>query len=517
MEGTLSVVDWAVVASFLLAVGIVGYSVSGKQRSTRDYFLGGRSLPWWAASLSIVATETSAVTFLAMPAAAFRGDWSVLQMVLGFVIGRVVLATLFVDVFYRRDYLTVYGFLGDRFGPVSRGAASLLFVGGRLLASGVRLYAGCLAVHVATGLSLEATIVGLGLFGTCFTLLGGIRAVVWTDVLLGFGLVVGGVTALVFLIASIPGGFPAILGQEDLGEKLRLFHAGWDPGDPGTFVAGLLGGFVLTLATHGTDQDIAQRMLTCRDARGGRFSLLGSAVLIVPVFCLFLAVGTLLHYYHELTVPTLEEAPYDPPDDPNHILPLFIVNVLPGGVAGVAMAGLLAAALSSFTSALNALASTAVGDFYRPLRDSGSERHYLLVSKAAMLVAGGALILTALAFVDSRENLFHTALKVFGYFYGALLAPFLLGILTRRGNDRTVLAGMLVSVPVVLVLQLREFVEDPAGAPGVIQRWVEGISPETHDAILGAVPDIAWPYWIVIGTATCLAVGALGRRGGADV
>lgn len=509
MESSLAAIDWAVVLAYFALVGAVGLRVAGRQQSTRDYFLGGRSLPWWAASLSIVATETSAVTFIGVPAAAFSGDWSLLQLVMGFVLGRLFLAFVFVAVFYRRDYLTVYGFLAQRFGERSRTTAAVFFLLGRLVASGVRLLAGCLAVQAATGLPLEVAILALGAFGSLFTWVGGIRAVVWTDVILGITLVGGGVVAAVWLLDGIPGGLSTVLSDPDLPTRTAIVHGGVSLTDGKSLLAGLVGGFVLTLATHGTDQDIAQRMLTCRSSRQGSMSVIGSAVLILPLFALFLAVGTLLWYYHRLGAPS-----HEVPATLNQLLPRFIVEELPRGLAGLVMAGLLAAALSSFTSALNALAATSVGDIYRPLRERGGpvpEERLLAVSRVVTIACGAALVLTALAFAGTEENIFDLAIKVFAYFYAALLGPFLLGILTRRGTDATVLGGMLISVPVVLVLQLREFVESPTTSPGAIRGLIESMPPESRAAILARIPDLASPYWLLAGTIVCMTVGAIRR------
>jgi SSS family transporter len=469
--------DWAVVGAYFVAIALIALHVSPGQGSTRDYFLGGRSIPWWAAALSIIATETSAVTYIGTPRQAYEGDWSFLQLVLGFVIGRLFLAFFFVPVFYRHEIVTVYGYLEQRFGGAARTTAAVLFLLGRIIGSAVRLFAGCLALELALGISLEWTIVALGAFGTLYTLAGGIRAVVWTDVLLGLTFIAGGVISAAYLLADMPGGVAGLLSDPDLPGKTRVFHLAWDLARSDTLLAGIAGGFALTLATHGTDQDIVQRILTCRDARRGGLSLAGSAVMILPLMALFLAVGTLL-FFHGRGRPA--------PGDLNQVFPSFIVTELPSGLRGLVMAGLLAASISSFTSVLNALASTIVADFYRPLRArllrEATERHYVLVSRLATLASGIVLVVLAIAFEGSDANVLTVALQVLTYFYGALLGAFLLGIFTRRGTSTTVVVGMLASVPAVLALA-----------------WQEK-------------PFLAWPYWIIVGTAVTMAVGALGSR-----
>ena len=510
MQAGLSYIDWSLVVLFLLGVGAVGFRSSGKQSSTRDYFLGGRSIPWWAASLSIIATETSAVTFIGIPAASFSGDWTVLQLFTGFAIGRVFLAFVFVKAFYKREYITVYGLLAERFGERTRLLSALLFLAGRVVASAVRLYAGCLAVKIALGTdSIETVIIVLGLFGAAFTLKGGIKAVVWTDVILGITLLVGCLVSSAWILTSLPAGAASIFDLDGISGKLARVRLDSSISDNyiGLF-AGLLGGMVLTLATHGTDQDIAQRMLTCRDARGGRLSVLGSAVLILPLIALFLALGTLLWAWHQTGA-----AGYDIPDDLNEVFPLFIVTDLPTGLAGLVMAGLLAAALSSFTSVLNALSATTVSDIYKPLVRKGAERsdaHYMKISRLATFLWTLLLVGLAIAFVGSQDNIVKIALKVLTYFYGGLLGAFLLAILTSRGSELSVMAGMLASVPVVLLLQLRQFTNKPETAPGLLQNVLEDLSEGTRDTIL-ALPDIAWPWWIILGTLTSFLIGCLGK------
>ena len=510
MQAGLSYIDWSLVVLFLLGVGAVGFRSSGKQSSTRDYFLGGRSIPWWAASLSIIATETSAVTFIGIPAFAFKNDWSLLQLFTGFAIGRVFLAFVFVKAFYKREYITVYGLLAERFGERTRLLSALLFLAGRVVASAVRLYAGCLAVKIALGTnSIETVIIALGLFGAAFTLKGGIKAVVWTDVILGITLLVGCLVSCAWILAAFPAEAGSIFDLEGISSRiLPIIHLDASISEDNGLFAGLLGGMVLTLATHGTDQDIAQRMLTCRDARSGRLSVLGSAVLILPLVTLFLLLGTLLWAWHEAGA-----AGYPLPQDKNELLPLFIVTDLPSGLAGLVMAGLLAAALSSFTSVLNALSATTVADVYRPLVQKYGERpeaHYMKISRLATFLWTFLLIGLAIAFVGSQDNIFTTAINVLSYFYGGLLGAFLLAILTRRGSGLSVMAGMIASVPVVLLLQLRQFTEEPANAPGLLQGMLENFSDGTRVSIL-SLPDIGSWWWIIIGTLTCFLIGCLGK------
>ncbi len=521
MSDTLSPIDWIVIGVYLTVVMLIGLRVAGRQRTTRDYFLGDRSIPWWAAALSIIATETSAVTFIGYPGLAYRGDWRVAQLIFGFIAGRIFLAYYFLQVFYGLDVVTVYGFLEKRFGNWTRALGASLFLCGRVLASGVRLYAACLAIEIAAGLRIEYAIIGLGVFAIGYTLIGGIRSVVWTDCVLGLTFMAGGVLAAVFILVNIDGGLGAIIGHEVLGEKVRVVHLGASApdGSPATWrdffasdaplVVGLAGGFVLTLATHGTDQDIVQRMLTCQDARDGGRSLIGSAVIILPLTLLFLLVGTLLWLLHDLHPEFRPEGVANP----DHFFPDFIVRYVPAGLAGFLFAGVFAAALSSLTSVLNALSSTLISDFYRPfVYRGGREEHYLLASRVATFLCGAGLVAVALGFIGSGDSVFAIAMKALTYFYGALLGVFLLGIFTGRGTGVSTTAGMLISVVVVLALQWRAFIEQPQAAPAIVASWIESTPDWLTSAVRWCVPLLAWPYWIVLGTGVSLGVGLLGRR-----
>lgn len=518
MRSALGIYDWGIVGLYFGFVAVVALYASGKQTSTKEYFLGGRQLPWWAASLSIVATETSAVTFIGVPAIAYlRGDWSFMQLVLGFAIGRLFLAAFLIKVFYQDEYQTVYEYLGWRFGTPTRVVASLLFVAGRIAGSGVRLMAGCMAVGVAISAGaaseeshtiIRVAIVTLGIFGVAFTLFGGIRAVVWTDVLLGLTFMAGGVAAAAFLYTQLSE--TAGFGPEAFALKTRLLHISWNIADGKSLFAGLVGGFFLTLATHGTDQDIVQRMLTCRDGRQGSYSVLGSAVIILPLFLLFLLVGTLLSFFYA------QPRGYDIPEQANFIFPVFIVRELPAGLSGFLIAGLLAAALSSLTSALNALAATTINDLYRPLfRHSHSpeaEARLLALSRWSTLGWGIVLVGMALVFLGGDQNIVNLALGVLAYFYGGLLGAFLLARFTTRGSSLSVIAGMLLSVPVVLLLQLRQFLISPEKAPSLLQDWLAAIPSEVSQIITEKIPEIAFPFWIILGTGVTLCIGILGNR-----
>jgi solute:Na+ symporter, SSS family len=513
----LTTLDWLVVTAFLGAVLVLGLKAAGRQRSTRDYFLGDRSLPWWAVALSIIATETSAATYIGLPGLAYRESWHFLQMALGFVLARVFIALFVLQVYYRAEVVTVYGFLERRFGEGARVTAALLFLAGRVIGSGVRLFAACLALRVAAGWTgdreMVLAIAALGFLALSCTLFGGIKAVVWTECVLGVVFLLGGLLAAGLLLARIPGGLGGAAAVPGFAEKIQIFHlappvgAGWLSSAQPVWVA-LAGGFVLSLATHGTDQDMVQRMLTCSDSRRGGKSLIASSLLMLPMAVVFLSVGSLLYFYHQL-VPAAKPAGVSNADD--YFL-LFIAREIPPGLAGLVLAGLFAAAVSSHTSVLNALASTSIADFYRPhLRPGASERHYLIASRLFTLAWGIVLIVVAAAFIGSGKNVLNLALGSLTYFYGSLLGVFLLGIFTRRGSSASATAGMLAAVPAVLLLQLREFLEKPDLAPAAVRALLDRLPAPAEEALRAHVPLLAWPLWIVAGTGITLGIGALAR------
>lgn len=533
---SLPPLDWAIIGLYLVGVLLVGLYAGGRQESTRDYFIGDRSLPWWAVTLSIVATETSAVTFIGVPGLAYNGDWYFLQVVFGFVLGRVFLGFFFLRIFYRFDILTVYTYLEKRYGNVTRVLAAGFFLMGRVIASGVRLFAACLAVHIATSFSIELAIVLLGVLGIAYTLLGGIRAVVWTDAILGITFILGGAVAVIFLLRDIGGAGAVPVATEALWEKLQVFYSGPPtPAEPPAgaavtntstgswsaffasdrpFWIAFVGGFFLTLATHGVDQDNVQRMLSCKDDRAGIKSLLGSAVVILPLIMLFLAIGTLLWYSHathpELKPAIPENAIGNPAD---YYFPYFIAERLPSGVRGFVFAGIFAAALSSLTSVINALAATTVADFYRPFfRSEASDRHYLLAGRVLTVLWGFVLIGLAISFVGSDDGVLTLALKVLTYFYGAILGVFLLGIMTGRGNVLTTSLGMLLGLTCVLLLQLRAFLDNAESAPPWAQRLLEALPGGFRGTVEEFVPLLAWPLWVGLGALVSFGVGLLGNQ-----
>ncbi|MBT3341869.1 MAG: sodium/solute symporter [Gemmatimonadetes bacterium] len=491
-------IDWAVIAVYLAATIGMGAWLGRKQDDLEDYYLGGRNIPWWAALLSMVATEASAATFLGAPEQGLTRDLTYLQFSIGTVAARFVLASVFIAAFYRLRVFTVYGYLTTRFGVPTQGTTAAVFLLGRLFASGARLFIAAIAIEVATGLDMRSSIVLLGIVAVAYTLFGGIKAVVWTDVLQAIVLIGGGVIALVHLYGITPLSGGEIWGFLSEHEKLRVFDLDWRTvqGDlaflynPYHILPAVIGGFFLTMATHGTDHDMVQRLLTCRDSADGQRSLWVSGFVSVVVTCLFLGVGLLLFVYLQHLAPShpmAERASELAAQGRNgHVFLYYIVDVLPVGVGGLVLAAVFAAAMSSLDSAMSAMSATFVSDFYRPFfRPEADQRHYLRVGRWATGVVGVLLVGVALMVVHYYEanpdtDLLSIALGVMTFFYGALLGIFLLGFMTRtRGNTISNALGALASMVTVFLIK--------------------------------SGTGLGWPWFIVIGTLIAFGVAFAGR------
>ncbi|MFP6591335.1 MAG: sodium/solute symporter [Candidatus Latescibacterota bacterium] len=495
----MSLYDWLAILLYLSVTIAIGLWMSRKQEDLDDYFLGGRTIPWWAALLSMVATETSAATFLGAPEQGYIRDMTYLQFSVGTIAARFVLASVFIAAFYRLRVFTVYGFLTARFGSPTQTTTASVFLLGRLFASGARLFIAAIAIEVATGLSMQWSIILLGIVAAAYTWFGGIKAVIWTDVLQAIVLVGGGTIALFSLLGDVP----LTVGEtvdflSDHG-KFRIFDFGDGGGwailsNPYHVVPAVIGGFFLTMATHGTDHDMVQRLLTCRESREGQRSLWMSGLVSVLVTTLFLGVGQMLFVYVQhlpvgdpmgIAAATLAESGKN-----GHFFLYYIVSGLPAGVTGLVLAAVFAAAMSSLDSAMSAMSATFVTDIYRAhfRRDAG-QRHYLLVGRLSTAVIGVLLVGVALLVVHYYEanpatDLLSIALGVMTFFYGALLGIFLIGFMTRdRGSSLTNVIGAAASILLVILVK--------------------------------QTTSVGWPWFIVIGTLVCFGVAFAGRTAAA--
>jgi SSS family transporter len=468
--GTL---DLVIIIGYLVGVTLFGVWFSGRQKTTKDYFLGDRSVPWWAIAASIVATETSTITFISVPGVAFArgGNFQFLQLVLGYMLGRIVISLLFIPSYFRGDLLTVYELLERRFGNRIKMLAAALFVVMRNIADGIRLLLTAIVLAaVYTVFQPQASpewvivvsIILLGAVMIVFTYFGGMEAVIWVEVVqLGIYLA-GALAAAIILVNHIDGGFAGALAAGAHFDKFDVFDFSFNLTKDYTFWAGLIGGCFLTMSTHGTDQYLVQRYLCTDRPRRAAAALLTSGAVVLAQFIGFLFIGALLFaFYRPYTDPayaTLKPGAATLPlgdtfraVKSDQVFPDFITQHLPTGIAGLVVAAIFAAALSS---SLNAIAATAVNDLYKPFKPGRGDRHYLKISHWLTLLWGVTQIVVALVAVRLRETpAVSQALSVASLINGPVLGVFLVGTFLRRVSEPPALIGMLVSLAVMLCVR----------------------------------------------------------------
>lgn len=471
MTGPLALVDVVVIAVYLAAVITVGLALAGRQRDASDYFLGRRDLPWWAVCLSIVATETSALTVISVPGIAARGDYTFLQLAFGYLFGRLAVAWLLLPGYFAGTQETAYQRLSSRFGLRARQLASGIFMGTRALGDGVRVFATAIPLAIVTGWSIPMSIAAVGVATLAYTYVGGLRAVVWVDVVQLGVYVVGGVAAIA-VAASMAGGLGEAAATAGPEGKLRVFAFQWSWTTTYTVASGLIGGAFLSAASHGTDHLIVQRLLATRSLRDARLALVVSGVLVIVQFALFLVVGTML-WAAGADRASLEQ---------DAIFPTFVVEHFPAGLAGLVVAGVLAAAMSTVSSSLNALASASTHDFYAPATGRRDAKHLLTVGRWATAAWAAVLVGGAMLFRSRDDPVVEIALSIASLTYGALLGTFLLAA-WRRARERDAVVAIvvtaLVMTAVVFGLPVRLF------------------------------PGLAWPWYVPLGVGVCVLTGIL--------
>jgi SSS family solute:Na+ symporter len=512
--------------------GIVGIGLwAGRRNSTlTEFALGGRSIPWWAVLASIIAAETSAATFLGTPAEGFKTrSFIYAQLTIGTILARVLIAFTFIRPYYRYGVQSIYEFLEIRFGPWTKNLASGIFLFTRVLGIGVRLYLGGVIIKVIWQYLFPDITVNIWIYfwgilfvtllTTLYTAIGGIKAVVWTDFIQASLMLGSMVFAMWLLVDHIPGGLVTI--KERLGGFPTFFQTGLDLRqgfwvglkeileEPYTLFSALIASTFLTMATHGTDQDNVQRMLTAKDFRKSRLSLILSGLADLPIAFGFLLVGILLSVYYAV-IPDRHLPAAD-----NEIFAYYIVTQMPVGVRGLIIAGVFATMMGSTSAALNALATSFTKDFYLPyFRGANSRRSPVYAARAATVVFGALMVVVATAAAyavlqDSKLTIIPLALQSFGYAYGSLLAVFLLGMLTkRRGRDGTNVLAMVAGVAAVLIFCK---VKLPALDLGVLV-FTGRVQPQDW-AFGGWLPQgwpvIAFPWWVFVGCLVCFTVSSI--------
>jgi SSS family transporter len=488
--------DLTVIALYMaatLGVGLWFARRSAKSTTADDYFLGARDLPAGAVMLSIVATETSALTVISVPGIAAKGDWTFLQLAFGYLIGRIGVAIWLLPGYFSGRQQTAYQRLEARFGPATRRMLSSVFLVTRFLADGVRIFAGALPLAVVTGWDVATSIVVMGLVTLLYTLFGGLKAVVWADALQLVVYVAGGMAALVIAL-DLAGGLGPVLERAGAAGKLVVFDGRFSLDVPYAFVAALVGGAMLSAASHGTDHIIVQRLLATRSLRAAQVALVGSGVLVIAQFALFLAVGTALWAAGQA----------DESVAGDRVFVNFIVQALPAGLAGLVIAGILAAAMSTISSSISALASALSTDIVAPWRGLDPARpenaaSLLRIGKICSLLWGLLLIVGALGFhglASGRDTpVVVLALSIASVTYGALLGAYLLAGFGPRVQGRHVITGAAVAMSTMLLVV---FAARLATLPGL-----DGLAP------LGR---LSWPWYVPLGTGLTVAVAWVASR-----
>ena len=468
---------------FVLTLGL-GLWVTRSQRTAGDYFLGARNLPAWTVLLSIVATETSALTVISIPGVGARGDLTFLQLTFGYLVGRFFVARWLLPGYFTGQQETAYARLESRFGPGTRRLISACFLLTRFLGDGVRIFAGSIPLALVTGWSIPGSILAMGLVTLAYTYLGGLKAVVWADVLQLLVYVGGGIAAL-FIAAELAGGFGQTLSQAAQAGKLRIVNPELSLTSTYTLLGGLLGGALLSAASHGTDHLIVQRLLATRSLKDARWALVGSGVVVIGQFLLFLMVG--------IAIWAAGFAPESIPGD--QVFPRFIVEHLPVGLAGLVVAGILAAAMSTIASSINALASSMTHDFYASITGRREPDHLLKVGRIFSAVWGLGLVGGALGFYAYASGtdtpVVVLALSIASVTYGALLGTYILAGRWPRAGGRDVVIATLVTLVAMLIVVFARPLSAQAG--------LEWLAP---------VGRLAWPWYVPLGTAITLIVGA---------
>jgi len=434
--------DYAVVTAYLVAITLFGSYFARFQKNTRNYFLTDQSTPWWAICFTIVATETSTLTFIGVPASAYAGNWTFLQLAAGYVIGRLVVSVLFLPQYFRGALVTSYQLLQRRFGPSVSTVAAGLFLVTRSLADGIRLFATALVISIVTGVPVPWTVCVLGGAMIVYTVRGGSAAVIWTDVVQMFIYVAGALVVFFALLNQIPGGWGEVVRLGSAAGKFTVFDLSLDPKKIYTLWAGLAGGIALTLATHGTDQFLVQRLLSADSPKSAARGLVLSGFIVFAQFALFLTIGAMLYAYHQ-HVPLTAALPRN-----DAILPQFIVERLPHGLIGFIVAAIVAAALSP---SINAMAATTVNDFYlRYVNAKPDEAKLLRLSKQLTVFWGIVQLIVALGAQWLDQSVLDAGLSVLSLTTGPVLGAFLVGVTTRRVGAAAMIAGMALGSAVLV-------------------------------------------------------------------
>lgn len=442
-------IDYFIIIIYLLLVALVGIFSGGKQNTVKDYFLGNTKVQWWAVTFSIVAAETSTLTFISIPGLAYLTNLNFLQLAVGYIIGRVLVAYVLLPAYFRGELSTAYSFLEARFGNKTRTYASVVFLFTRTLADGVRLYATAIPLKLLLGIEYPVAIIIIAGVTLLYTVSGGVKGVIWVDVIQMFIYIGGAVTAGFFLA------FQYIqwdmINTQMIIEKLSVINLGLDSGisdffgKPYTLIGGIVGGTFLSMASHGTDQLIVQRLLATKKLKEAKKAVIGSGIIVFIQFAVFLLLGVGLYaYYDTLNVKSDE------------IFPMFIIEELPPGVSGIIIAGLFAAAMSTLAGSVSSLSSSTSFDLLAKFQLNFNEKKKLTISKYLTVLWTFMLTGSAFLFMNSSSAVVELALSIASFTYGGLLGTFLLGLTNKNIDQKSALTAFTISITgMVLIISFK--------------------------------------------------------------
>lgn len=443
MEGRS--LDYVIIAVYLIGIAVFGIISGGKQRSVKDYFLGSKVVPWWAICFSIVAAETSTLTFISIPGLSYLTNLNFLQVTFGYLLGRIIIAELFLPAYYKGELKTAYTFLETRFGSKTRNYASIVFLFTRTAADGVRLFATAIPLKLLLNINYPVAILIIAVVSLIYTYTGGVKGIIWVDVIQMFIYIFGALLAGFFILNLLPRGWNSVVFAASEGNKFQVFNLGFSGtikdffSDPYTLISGILGGAFLSMASHGTDQLIVQKLLAAKELRESKKAVIGSGVIVILQFALFLILGVMLFaYYGRIDL------------KPDEIFPNFIIHILPPGISGIIIAGLFAAALSTLAGSMSSLSSSTMMDLFQPI--FGIRKNELFISRIITVFWAAMLVLSALFFMNTSTAVVELALSIASFTYGGLLGTFLLGLLIKRANQTNALIGFTLGIIVMIFI-----------------------------------------------------------------
>lgn len=468
----VSEIDYLIIVVYLIAVAVFGKISGGKQKSVKEYFIGSKEVSWWVISFSIVAAETSTLTFISIPGLAYLTNLNFLQLTFGYLIGRIIVAAYFLPAYYKGELTTAYSYLENRFGKKTRSFASIVFLFTRTASDGVRLFATAIPLYLLIDMSPIVAIIIIAIVALLYTYTGGLKGVIWVDAIQMFIYIGGAILSIYFLLEFLPGNLTEIFSAPNISSKLKVINWGFGSSikeffsQPYTLLSGIIGGAFLSMSSHGTDQLIVQRLLAAKSLSDSKKAIVTSGIVVIFQFALFLFLGVLLYaYYGQMDIRSDE------------VFPKFIIEVLPTGVKGIIIAGLFAAALSTLAGSITSLSSSSIMDLYLSFKISVDEKKNLFLSKTLTIFWAAMLIISAFIFMESPRAVVELALSIASFTYGGLLGTFLLGFLNKKAKQEDALAGFTSGIFVMI-------------------------------AII-SLKLVAWTWFILVGVTVTLIIGSL--------